>query len=129
MKNHYKNFGLFLALVLVLRVITRFFVFSTDYTLNSKMCFGLFLNNTVAAIILALFFIAFALWYYFRPKYRFPILLISAGIISNLMDRVFFDGVVDYLNLWIIPTFNIADVLIVAGVLLLLKRLVKNAKL
>lgn len=128
MDKHYKNLWLFLLVMFVLRVITRFFVFSTEYTLNSKMCFGLFLNNTVAAIILAIFFVAFAIWYYFRPKYQLPILLISAGILSNLLDRIFFGGVVDYLSFWWIPTFNFADVLIVGGVLLVIKEKVSTKK-
>ena len=126
MKKNYKNLGLFLLTMLVLRVVTRFFVFSTDYTLNEKMCFGLFLDNTVAATILAIFFILFSIWYYFRPKYQFPILLISVGILSNFLDRIFFGGVVDYLNISIIPTFNLADVLIVVGVLYLIKLYLKN---
>ncbi len=128
MKDYYKNFGLFLLTILILRVVTRFFVFSTDYTLNSKICFGLYLNNAVAAAILALFFVVFAIWYYFKPKYQLPILLIEVGILSNLMDRIFFDGVVDYLNFWFIPTFNLADVLIVGGALLLIKQFYKQIK-
>ena len=92
------------------------------------MCFGLYLNNAVATAILALFFVVFAIWYYFKPKYQLPILLIEVGILSNLMDRIFFDGVVDYLNFWFIPTFNLADVLIVGGALLLIKQLYKQIK-
>ena len=128
MKIHTKNFGLFLFVILILRVITRFFVFSTDYALNSKMCFGLYLNNAVAAAILALFFVVFAIWYYFKPKYQLPILLIEVGILSNLMDRIFFDGVVDYLNFWFIPTFNLADVLIVIGIVLLFRKAIVTKK-
>lgn len=125
MKSNYKNFGLFLLITLVLRAITRFFVFSTDYSVNSKMCFGLFLNNPIATIILALFFIGFALLYYYKPKHRLPIIIIEAGILSNLLDRIFFNGVVDYLNLWYIPTFNMADVLIIGGLLLLIRKIAK----
>lgn len=128
MTKHYKNIGLFLLIILILRAITRFFVFSTNFSLNSKIFFGLFLDNTWAMVILVLFFILFSLWYYFKPKYRFPIIIISAGILSNLLDRIFFKGVIDYLNYWFIPTFNLADVLIVVGALLIFKEKILTKK-
>ncbi|RLE42967.1 signal peptidase II, partial [Candidatus Woesearchaeota archaeon] len=42
-----------------------------------------------------------------------------SGIISNLIDRLAFGYVIDYIDLRIWPAFNIADVAITIGVLML----------
>lgn len=44
--------------------------------------------------------------------------LIVAGGLSNLVDRLIYGGVVDYIKIFVWPIFNIADVMIVVGVLL-----------
>jgi signal peptidase II len=52
--------------------------------------------------------------------------LIIGGAVGNLVDRIFrgpalLDGkVIDWINLWWIPTFNIADMSITIAVALLL---------
>lgn len=54
--------------------------------------------------------------------------LVFAGAVSNLIDRIRFGSVVDYVNFvgWF-PVFNIADVMIVVGVgLIIIKSLGKN---
>jgi len=45
--------------------------------------------------------------------------LILSGGLSNLGDRLFFGGVVDFLSLGVGPTFNLADTAITLGILLL----------
>ncbi|MGI6333977.1 MAG: signal peptidase II [Saccharofermentanales bacterium] len=49
--------------------------------------------------------------------------LISAGSVGNLLDRIRYKGVTDYLDFhfgnYIFPTFNLADILIVCGTILL----------
>jgi signal peptidase II len=44
---------------------------------------------------------------------------ILCGAIGNGVDRLRHDAVVDYISVWIWPIFNISDVLIVAGAILL----------
>ena len=41
--------------------------------------------------------------------------VIAGGAVSNLIDRVNLGYVVDYINFWYIPTFNVADIAITAG--------------
>ncbi len=48
------------------------------------------------------------------------LLLIVFGAGSNLADRFLYGGVVDYCAVWILPVFNIADLLVLAGVGILL---------
>lgn len=44
-----------------------------------------------------------------------PFVLIYAGAVSDLIDRFRLGGVVDFINLKIWPSFNLADLLIVVG--------------
>lgn len=50
-------------------------------------------------------------------KYNFPwsLILVMAGGISNLIDRIFKGGVVDFIDIKVIPVFNIADIAICVG--------------
>ncbi len=47
-------------------------------------------------------------------------LLVCAGAVSNLYDRIFYGGVIDFLcfqlGSWQFPIFNIADMMIVCGI-------------
>ena len=53
-------------------------------------------------------------------------LFIVSGAISNLYDRLQYGFVVDYLNFIWWPVFNIADVMISAGVALILWQIVRR---
>lgn len=56
--------------------------------------------------------------------------LILAGSLSNIIDRFVYGGVVDFIELsygnWIWPSFNIADMAIVLGVLIMLVSHIKK---
>ncbi len=51
--------------------------------------------------------------------YNFALSLILAGALGNLVDRLAFGYVVDFIDLRIWPVFNIADSAITAGAILL----------
>jgi signal peptidase II len=52
----------------------------------------------------------------------FSCLLVFGGAVSNLFDRIYRGYVVDYIHFSFGSTFNLADVLIVAGICLLMSR-------
>ncbi len=54
--------------------------------------------------------------------------LVAAGAIGNLCDRLVFGHVRDFLSFYLInyPVFNVADILITAGALLLVVELVRR---
>lgn len=54
--------------------------------------------------------------YFFKKQDNLGILLILAGGVSNLIDRVFYGGVVDFVSLPLISVFNLADLMICAGI-------------
>lgn len=51
-------------------------------------------------------------------KENLPLFFVLGGAISNLIDRIFFGCVTDYISFMNIPTFNIADIAITLGVML-----------
>lgn len=46
-----------------------------------------------------------------------PLSLIILGAVSNILDRLLYSGVVDFINIWQFPVFNLSDVYITVGVL------------
>ena len=96
--------------------------------LNTGLVFSLF--NNLAAIIATLVAVIFlALWLFWKlrrdplwlssPTNFLGVALIAAGGVSNLFDRIYYGGVVDYLILFSRSAINLADIMILAGVLLL----------
>ncbi|NCN07896.1 signal peptidase II [Candidatus Falkowbacteria bacterium] len=92
---------------------------------NSGIAFGLGFNYY--ALILIYFLIIpvlfFALLKAYQQKNNFNILgftLIILGAISNLIDRIIWREVIDYIDLKYYTVFNLADVMIVLGVILIM---------
>ena len=60
------------------------------------------------------------------------ILCVIAGACGNLLDRLFFGAVFDFLDLywyrWHFPTFNVADIFISMGFLILMKESLCSGK-
>ncbi|MDD3821924.1 MAG: signal peptidase II, partial [Bacilli bacterium] len=58
--------------------------------------------------------------------------LLAGGIIGNLIDRFRFGYVVDFINMYIIgysfPVFNISDMAIVFGVIIIIYDILKKEK-
>jgi len=88
---------------------------------NPNFVFGLIGSNNIAIVILLL---ALVFLVYITDKSKKIILtladaLLIAGVASNLLDRVFRGGATDYIKIGNWPTFNIADIFIVIGVIVL----------
>ena len=94
--------------------------------LNFDVSF-LFYSLTLIIFLVITFFLLFAIG---EGKKGEPILcnvFVIAGAYSNLLDRILYRGVVDYIDFyvgtWHWPTFNLADTFIVIGVFGILGRL------
>ncbi|MCK4904979.1 signal peptidase II [bacterium] len=89
---------------------------------NPGIAFGLFQNCGRFFIIPASIVILFILFFYLRTNYKktlfsWGLIFILAGAISNLIDRIIYGFVIDYLLLNKFPySFNIADSSILLGV-------------
>ena len=106
--------------------VTSFF----DYVLvwNPGVSYGL-LNNLpvwMLGIIAIIAVAALAIWWSRTgdPMVRFGLMLAIGGALSNALDRVLYGAVADFFHFhwgeWSFYIFNIADVAITLGVLLLL---------
>ena len=89
---------------------------------NPAIAFSLPLAQTAAILIASLIIvilISFWLKYYFAGRYLFlwPIALVIIGAISNLFDRFKFEAVIDFIDVWFFPAFNLADCYILIGII------------
>lgn len=60
------------------------------------------------------------------PTARVALILASGGAVGNLLDRVRLGAVIDYIDLWVWPVFNLADAAITIGAGMLLVALVRR---
>lgn len=103
-------------------------VFELSYLENKGAAFGIMQNQRWFFIVSFIFIIAIILWIYIKlpASVRFLPLhacsaLIVMGAIGNLVDRVKLGYVIDffYFSLIDFPIFNVADIFVVTGVILL----------
>ena len=106
-------------------IIPKFF--SITYTKNIGAAWSILSGNRILLIIISISVLSALIYYLFKEKnitnfgsisYGF----ILSGIIGNLIDRVIYGYVIDFLDFNIFgydfPVFNIADTLIVLGVII-----------
>lgn len=102
---------------------------SFTYVENPGAAFSLFTNAGPVMGVLAILVTGFVLGSLRvgRPRLEIVALgLVLGGANGNLMDRIFrgdgfLDGkVIDWIDLWVIPTFNVADMSVTFAVVLLL---------
>ncbi|WXJ94441.1 Lipoprotein signal peptidase [Neomoorella carbonis] len=99
-------------------------VFHLTYINNPGAAFGLLANKTPVFVTVTVMVVVVILAAYrFLPPGRFTLRLalamIAGGALGNLIDRLRFGYVVDFLDFRIWPVFNLADIAIVGGVVLL----------
>lgn len=111
-------------LFLVDRGLKFYFINYGSHFLNLGVAFGAISTKPKLVIIIQLFITCLLILYFYRnnlgERVRYFLLAIILGSISNLIDRFMYNGVVDYIDLWIFPKFNLADIMVVLGVLLLI---------
>lgn len=102
--------------------------FSLSFIKNTGAAFGLMSGNIILLILLSLFLI----WYLIKElrknntnKYNvISLVMIIGGSFGNLIDRVARGYVIDFFSFRIfnkdMPIFNIADILITLGVIILI---------
>ena len=92
---------------------------------NTGAAFGMFKNGNPIFMVLAVIVSGAILYYYPRvPEnekvIRFSLSLQLAGAVGNLIDRIFFGHVTDFISVGNFAIFNIADSSITVGVTILL---------
>lgn len=102
---------------------------------NTGAAFGLFQNANVPLLVISLLIAVAVLFYYqvIKPKdwmAKLSLSLIFAGAVGNIIDRIKFGYVVDFLSFGRFPVFNVADSAVTIGVILMaLNYLLEERKL
>ena len=125
----------FILLGIRIKIIKGFLYIT--YVKNTGAAFSIFRNNTIFLIILSILVIGL-LFYYLNKKEKITKLenisygLILGGAIGNLFDRILYGYVIDFIDIYIFkydyPVFNIADMAIVIGVIILVIDLFRGEK-
>jgi len=105
-------------------------IFCLPLVHNTGAAFGILRNQTPLFIFTSIF--ALVLIYTelknnsHKRFYTLALSLILAGALGNLIDRLFFGYVIDFLDFRIWPVFNIADSAITIGTIMLGYSLLKS---
>lgn len=107
--------------------------FAIEITENTGMAFGFNSGNT-KNIFLSLVVIFIIISFIknqreqLEPKVLIAISMALGGGISNIIDRIFRGGVLDFIKILFIPNFNIADLCICIGWILIVVFLIIYTK-
>ncbi|WP_446899331.1 signal peptidase II [Clostridium sp. LBM24168] len=117
-------------------IIENFFSFF--YTENKGAAFSIFQGRTTFLTIMSMIVMCFIIFYIvkYRPKDKFvkiSLALIISGAIGNLIDRIKYKYVVDFISvhykdIYYFPIFNVADILVVIGTLILAVCLLRDER-
>ena len=116
---------LVLAVTLIDQTV-KFFIeknFSEITNNNTGIAFGINIGNIWTIVILNIILMAVVVYAAKRElqiKHALAqvfIAMVLGGGIGNLLDRIFRGYVVDYISIWIYPSFNIADICISVGII------------
>lgn len=108
-------------------------VFRFTHVHNTGAAFGLFPQGGVVFLIIAVIVSAVILYYYRQVSsdgwlLRLALGLQLGGALGNVIDRVRLGYVVDFLDVWRWPVFNVADSCIVIGVGLLMLLMLREER-
>lgn len=106
--------GLFLVDRFVKQVVIGFEIV---YVKNYGVAFGMG-NSNVVSLFVSLVGIAYVIYLIRKLKWALPLYLILVGGICNIIDRIVYGAVIDYIDLKFFPVFNLADVYISIGIVL-----------
>lgn len=109
-------------------------LFSLVHCVNTGAAFSALSGHTLLLIVLSLALLA-AIWMYaahrmhLTPKAKAALSCLIGGGLGNLLDRMLYSEVTDYIRLQFIdfPVFNLADIAITGAVAVLMILLFSNA--
>lgn len=108
------------------------YILSIKYSENPGIIFGWFSNNLIFIYLIPTFIILFFFYYSFKHKeYRLGSLFIIFGLLGNMITRIFYGYVIDFILIPIYPernisNFNFADASLIIGIILLIYYELKN---
>lgn len=101
--------------------------FKFQHVRNRGIAFGLFDGHDTVILLVGTVIVAalviVAVMVRKDERMSIPMAFLLAGSAGNLIDRLFMDSVTDFLRIPHWPAFNLADIFIIIGVLLVALRL------
>lgn len=99
-------------------------IFHLTYILNPGAAFGILENQRYLFIIIATILIIAVIYFYKKiiqlsKFFQIGIALLFSGAIGNMIDRITIGKVIDYMDFRIWPVFNLADIAIVFGCIII----------
>jgi len=127
------NFIFLSSFLIVVDQVVKYLIRHSDgfYICNKGISFGFLLPNYIFyPLVLVIFVMAFM---YLLGKINFKdftlnkigIAFILGGAIANLIDRYNHGCVIDFINLGFFPVFNLADIFITVGAIMII---IKSSK-
>lgn len=113
-------------------------IFHITYVRNPGIVFGLHAGESIAftilRIVVSLGLIIFTLVYalgkpYFPWKWGWVLGLIIAGVTGNLVDRLRWGYVVDFIDFRIWPVFNLADLTVLVAAIIFLSEIFRAKRI
>lgn len=106
-------------------------VMSFTYIENPGAAFGILAGSRVLFIVLTLALLTLLVWYRSQLTKQYLLLdgaavLIIAGALGNLLDRLVKGSVTDFFDFHFFPIFNIADIAVTCGVGLMVVYILKH---
>ncbi|WAM30607.1 signal peptidase II [Caldicellulosiruptor naganoensis] len=102
------------------------------YVQNTGGAFSILEGKQFIFILVSIILIISLFWLLIFKKLsnqtKLSIALILGGALGNLFDRIFRGYVVDFIDIKVIPVFNIADMCITVGVFVLALELLKEGR-
>ncbi|MFA5986449.1 MAG: signal peptidase II [Parcubacteria group bacterium] len=118
-RSFFCGIGVLFFLVIVDQVIKVFVVGRVAYLCNRGVAFSVQLPQIFFIILWLVIIVALSMYWRTMMKARFIIqiafVLIFAGAIGNVIDRIRYGCVIDYMPFLNISSFNFADALITVG--------------
>lgn len=130
-----KNSNILAIMLLVVDLFTKFLfhnfnidvdiiphILSLELVKNSGISFGMFGHSPMLVIVITSMIIMLLVYMYLKTKNntnKFGILMMIIGACSNLLDRLLFGYVIDFINIKLFVC-NLADIYIFLGAMILI---------
>ena len=96
--------------------------------LNKGIAFGIPLPQIIG-IVLSISITIILIYFLVKNKYNsLGLILIIIGAISNLLDKIKYEAIIDWVAIKFLPVFNLADLYIIIGSIVLIISYKKTTK-
>lgn len=121
-------------IIIIIDQLSKYIISQNNYIQNTGIAFGMAQNNTFIILIINIIILSLIMLFIFRKTLKtnltITLFIILAGGFSNLLDRIFREYVIDFIDIQIVkfPSFNVADISVVLGILYLIIYVLKQKK-